>query len=350
MKKFWKKAAAVFMTAAMAVTAFTGCSKSASGKGAATMFTTVKEASEVEKADVLVNADINFAGTKAQVKITGTRDGKATSCGVSATFAGMTFDLDNIMVYTDDVVYINYAEIIDEFSSYLTAAGVDPSGFGIESDWLSLEMKGAFKNTGLFTDDMVKALDTAFGEVIEKDGKTYSITLSDKDSVQKFIDGAVKLLSDNKDMWTDVILDRYNETDMKDTLNGLVDQLTAALGKNGVDQTVIDSLKSEVDKNLDSAESEMTKEDIQDAIDEVVDSLKNAKADDLDGRVKYTVSKEKDAYTQSIDTNLKSEEGDLVVSCTTTVTPNNKASVEIPSDAVSVIDVVAKVLAGYLSL
>ena len=349
MKGFMKKAAAVFMTAAMAATAFTGCSKSASGKGANTMFTTLKEAAEVEKADVEVNVDVNYAGTKAELKITGTKDGKATSCGVSATVAGMTFELDNIMVYTDDVIYINYAEIMDEFSTYLSAAGVDPSPFGLEADWLSLEMKGAFDTSNVFSDDIAKALDTAFADIIVKDGSTYSIKISDKDSVQAFIDGAVKLLEDNKDMWVNEILDQYNNADLKDSLNGLVDQLTDALVKNGVDQSVIDELKSEVSDELGTAESEMTKDDLGEAIDEMVDELKSAEAEDIDGRVKYTVSKEKDVYTQSIDINVKSDEGDMVMNCTTTVTPNKKASVEVPSDAESIVDIIAAVLAGYMA-
>lgn len=348
MKGFMKKAAAVFMTAAMAATAFTGCSKSASGKGADSMFTVLKEATEIEKADVEVNADVNFAGVKANIKMTGTRDGKATSCGLSATVSGMTFDLENVMVYTDDVIYINYAEIIDEFSSFLTTAGVDPSTFGIDSDWISLEMKGAFDSEGFLSDDIIKALDTAYADIVEKEGKTYFITVSDKDDVQKFIDGTVKLLEDNKDMWVSEILDIYNSNDMKDSINGLADQLIDALAENGVDQSVIDELKSEISDELDSAESDMKKEDLEDAVDEMVEELKNTEAGDIDGRIKCSVSKEDGVYSQSMDMNIKSEDGDMVASFETKITPNKKASVSIPSDAQPIVDVVAKLIAEML--
>ena len=349
MKGFMKKTAAVAMTAAMAVTAFTGCSKSASGSSTNSMFSTFKSMSEVEKANVDVNAEVNIAGTKAEIKLAGVRDGNATSCSANVSLAGMTFDLENVFVFTDDVIYINYKEITDEFSSYIAAAGVDMSQFGITSDWVSFEMKGAFEYKGFFTDEMADALDTAYGDIIEKDGKTYSVAVSDKDSVQSFIDCTVKALEDNKDLWVSEILDKYNDNDTQDNINAVYDQFITALGENGVDQSTLDDIKSSLSEDLEDAEDEMTEEDLKSSIDDMIDELKDAEPEDIDGRIKYSIGLEKKVYTQTVEANVKSDDGDIVANITTTVTPDKDASVEVPGDSQSLIDVIAKLAAPYMA-
>ena len=350
MRKIMKKTAAVTVAAAMAAVSFTGCSLSASGKSANSMFTTMKAMSEEEKANVEVNADINVAGTKAEIKLSGVKDGNATSCSANISAAGLTFDLQNLFVFTDDVIYINYKEITDEFSTYIDAAGIDLSQTGITSDWLSLEMKGAFDYNGAFSDDLVKALDTAYGDLIEKDGNEYSITVSEKDSVQSFMDCTVKLLEENKDLLVSEALEKYNNYDMKDSINTLADQFIKALGDNGVDQDTLDELKSSLDEELEDAESEMTEDDLKSELDDLVDEINDSEAEDLDGRVKYSIGYDKKVYTQTVDMNIKDDSGDMVANITSTVTPDKKASVEIPSDSQSLIDVIAKISAGYMTM
>lgn len=152
MKTIMKRIAALVLIAAMAVMAVAGCSKSsgsksAGNKSADTMFGLVKEAQALEKKTVEVSAEINTNGVKASVTLNGKSDGKATSVGATVTYGGVTFSLDDVIVFTDDVLYINAGLILEQIKPFINTAG-EKAASVVEAlgdlGWVSFEAKGLF--------------------------------------------------------------------------------------------------------------------------------------------------------------------------------------------------------------
>lgn len=355
MKGFLKRAAAVLLAAVMAVAMFAGCSKSGGKKvnagGADSMFGILKTASQVEKAtfDCDITADIE--GTSAKIKLSGVTDGKATSLSAEVSAGGMSFKFDNAVVFTDDVVYINVASVMDEVGSLVKGMGgsLDLDALGITSDWVSFEAEGMFKKDTSIFETIGKDLDEAYAEVItEKDG-TYSITLSDKDSVKGFLDATKKLLDDKGDSWAKLMADKANSVDTEKVVNGFVDDVADAIVKAIEEATgeklseddikeLKDSMLEETD--LSEFDEKMDEDAYKELIKEFRDQLDDAEAKSLDGSIDLRTSYAKGVYTIKANA-APNDEDDGAITMVSTITEDSSAKVEIPSDAQPLVDIIA---------
>lgn len=356
MKGFLRKAAAVLLIAVMAVAMLAGCSKSGGKKvnagGSGSMFGILRASTQVEKKNFDCDITANVEGTSAKIKLSGVSDGKATSLSAEVSAGGMSFKFDNAIVFTDDVVYINVASVMEEVGSFASAmmgGSFDLKEFGVTSDWVSFKAEGMFKQDTSFFETISKDLDEAYAGIItEKDG-TYSITVSDKDSVQALMDATKKLLDDKSDSWAKLLADKANAVDTEKVVNGFVDDVADAIVK-ALEEATGEKLSEENIKELKETmlagtdmsdfKDKMDEESYKELFDELKEQLKDAESEAIDGTIDLRTSYEKGVYT--IKANIEpndAEEGSITM--VSTVTENKSAKVEIPSDAQPLVDIIA---------
>ncbi len=356
MKGFMKKAAALFLIAVMAVTAFVGCSKDSgkktSGNNADSMFALLKEAGELEKKSFETTMELDADGTKIQLTLSGVSDGKATSVDIKASASGMTYEFTDVIVFTDDVLYINAGSILEQVSPFLTAYGIDASTFG-DLGWVYLELEGAFTTTSY--DKVFDILDEAYADLIKNEDSEFKIAISEKDDIQAFVDATTKMLKDNKDTFVDMYLDTYNKVDVEAILNNFADELVdaiAAIYSSEITDDMKEELKEELLADTDFSELEVSESDIEEMLDELITELQAVEiTEDLGGTVNVKVSKSGDSYVTAVDFDFEDAGESVGASIKSTVTADKNASVEIPSDAKSIVDVIVDVIVDiYISL
>lgn len=350
MKGFMRKAAALFLIAVMAVTAFVGCSKDSgktsktSGNNADSMFALLKEAGQLEKKSFETTMEIDADGTKIELTLSGVSDGKATSVDVKASASGMTYEFTDVIVFTDDVLYINAGSIIEQVSPFLTGYGVDASTFG-DLGWVYLECEGAFSTTSY--DKVFDILDSAYADLIKNEGSEFKISISNKDDIQAFVDATTKMLKDNKDTFVDMYLDTYNKVDVEAMLNNFADELVDAIADIYGEELTADmkeELKEELLADSDFSELEVSEADIEEMFDELITELSAVEVtEELGGTVNVKVSKSGDSYVTAVDFNFEDGGESVGASIKSTVTADDDASVEIPSDAKSLVDAIVDI-------
>lgn len=362
MKGLLKKAAAVLLVAVMAVAMAVGCSKSGGKKvnagGTDSMFGVLKAATQLEKKtfDCDITADIE--GTSAKIKLSGVSDGNATSLSAEVSAGGMSFKFDNAIIFTDNVVYINVASVMDEvgaFTKTMTGSDFDLESLGIKSDWVSFEAEGLFKQDTSLFETISKDLDEAYADIItEKDG-TYSITVSDKDSVKGFIDATKKLLDDNGDAWAKLFAEQSKKVDANKIVNDIVDDVVDAIVTSleeatgeKISEDEIKELKDSMLEETDMSEIEQLDEDTyKEAFNEMKKQLDEASVKDLDGTIDVRTSYDKGVYT--IKANAEPEKNDEgSITFVSTIKEDSSAKVEIPSDSQPIIDIIVALVVANM--
>ncbi len=358
MKGLLRRAAAVLLMAVLSVAAIAGCTKgkAANAGGAGSMFGIIKSAQQVEKKTYEFNITSDIAGSSADIKLSGVSDGSATSLSAEISASGMSFKLDNAVVYTDDAIYLNVASVMEELGSFAEAMNgqkLDLAELGITSDWVSFESEGMFKQDKTAFDTIYSDLDEAYADIItEKDG-TYSITVSDKDSVQKLIDATKGLIDNNGDEWAKLMADQYNKIDMKKVVEDLSNQVLDAVvkayeeatGEKLTDEQIAE-LKDSMMEEMDLSDVEEVNEDTyKEMFAELKEQLADAEAEDIDGTIDMRTSYSKGVYTFKATAEPNDEEAGSMT-CVGTITEDKSAKVEVPSDAQSLIDIIAAIAAS----
>lgn len=359
MKTIMKRIAALVLIAAMAVMAVAGCSKSsgsksAGNKSADTMFGLMKEAQALEKKTVEVSAEINTNGVKASVTLNGKSNGKATSVGATVTYGGVTFSLDDVIVFTDDVLYINAGLILEQIKPFINTAG-EKAASVVEAlgdlGWVSFEAKGLFATSSC--DEVYDIFDKAFDSIIKKAGNKFTISLSSKDDIQAVVDATAKMLKENKDTFVKIMTDAYDKVDVKDiienTVDELVDKLASASGKDVSDEDK-QTLKDQLMSTIDVSDIEVSKEDIESSIDDTVKKLEDTKIadEDVDGKADVNVYKEDGAYIAEMEMDVTEDGEASSATIKSTIKEDSSVKVDVPTDAASLVDIIVNLYASYL--
>ena len=359
MKTFMKRITALVLVAAMAVMAFAGCQKSSgsksagSNKSADTMFGLVKEAQSLEKKTYEASIEAETNGTKAAITLSGKADGNATSLGATVSYGGVSFTLEDVIVFTDDVLYINAGSILEQLKPFIDAAGDSASAITDslgDLGWVSFEAKGLFTATSY--DDIYDILDKAYESIIKKDGDKFVISLSDKDDIQAVVDATAKMLKDNKDTFVKLITDAYDKVDVKDIVNNmadeLVDQLAAASGKQLTDEEK-QSMKDELMSSMDTSDIEVSKSDIESSIDDAVSELEDTTVtEDLEGSADVKVYKEDGAYVTEMSIDATDDGDNVKATIKSTIKEDSSVKVDVPSDATSLVDIIVGIYEAYI--
>lgn len=353
-----RRAVAVLLTAVMAVAMFAGCSmtKGASAGSKNSMFGIVKSVGHLENYTVVCEATLDISGTNVTIKMNGETDGNATVMSLEASTGGMTFKFDNVFVYTEDALYINVAEVADEVGVLLSAftgvsGPIDLSEYGLTSDWVSIEAKGMFKKDMTLIDVFCDDLDEAYADIIKKNDGTYSITISDKDSVKALMDATYDLLDKNGDKWAKLMDEQVKEKDVQSVVNGIVNDLMDSIVKayeeatgEKLSEEDIEDMKEEILSYANVSDmDEINADAYKEMFEELKNSIKDAEAEGIDGTMDVRVSYEKGVYTLKAKAEASDEsEGDMTI--VTTIEEGKAGKVEVPSDAQSFVDVIVPLL------
>lgn len=350
-KKILKKITAAILTAVMTGAVFTGCSeKSETSRG---MFKTLHAVTEVEKADIKTVIELKSNGETGTFTIEGQKDGSNRSFDIDVNYNGQNFGIDDAVVITEDTLYLNYKNVRD---AVCEASGVSGAGdefdelLGVSEDWLSLEMKGAFKTEGIFDSDTAKQLDDTFKDFIDKDSsaKIYTITFTENEGLKKFFATAADYIDDNKDEWAGKIVKKAEnyKTQVVDIAGQFIDKLADNLNENGevVSDDDIADVKSEIESGINM---EMDEDELSEQIGSLAGELRDYSSDE-DVNIELSVSKDKDGYTQYTGITVGSGSDKTVLKITTTVTPNKDAEVTVPDSGDDIIDIAANAVAYYV--
>ena len=351
--KILKKITAVVLTAVMTGAVFTGCSDKTKSSGG--MFKTMQAAAEVEKADIKTVIELKGGGETGTVTLEGRKDGNNRAFDVEINFNGESFGIEDAVIITEDALYFNYKnakEAVCEASGVTGAGDEFDKLLGVSGDWLSLEMKGAFDTEGIYDSETAKQLDETFRKFIDKDisANIYTIAFTENDGLKKFFDTAADYIDDNKEEWVRKFVEKAEkyETQIVDIAGQFIDVLAEKLNENGevVSDDDIAEAKSEIESGVNTG---LDKDELSEQIGDFADELRDYSSDE-DINIEFSVSKDKDSYTQYTGLTVGSGSDKTVLKMTTTITPDKKAEVTVPESDDDMIDIVANAVAYYLQV
>ena len=351
--KILKKITAVVLTAVMTGAVFTGCSDKTKSSGG--MFKTMQAAAEGEKADIKTVIELKGGGETGTVTLEGRKDGNNRAFDVEINFNGESFGIEDAVIITEDALYFNYKnakEAVCEASGVTGAGDEFDKLLGVSGDWLSLEMKGAFDTEGIYDSETAKQLDETFRKFIDKDisANIYTIAFTENDGLKKFFDTAADYIDDNKEEWARKFVKRAEkyETQVVDIAGQFIDALAEKLNENGevVSDDDIAEAKSEIESGVNTG---LDKDELSEQIGDFADELRDYSSDE-DINIEFSVSKDKDSYTQYTGLTVGSGSDKTVLKMTTTITPDKKAEVTVPESDDDMIDIVANAVAYYLQV
>lgn len=353
MKKMTRKVLALLLMAIMTIAMAAGCDKAEKSKKTSsdvksgTVFSVMKQVSEMEQVSLETSVSFNIGGVKGDAVIKVKRDKDKASVGIEVNAAGMIFDLDDLLIVDGNTLYINVKEIESDLGALLSSAQIDLSMLGITSDWLSLTLDGMPENAGSYGtifDDLDKAYKDMF---TEKDG-VYTLTIDDNDSFKAFADATRKLIADNKEAWADMIVEYYGSFDAKAMIEGMVNEISDklvekfkdTLGDAMDEDEIRDLVEDNIDMDLDDLETEINKDDIIVALEDAEEELENADYEDIEGVIELTSEVKKNEST--ITGKITNEDGEDMGFTMKAV--KDTTGITVPSEADSAIDVLVDVL------
>lgn len=349
MKRFFKQTIAILLMIVMAAFAFGGCSKK--NAGGKSMFQMAGNAIKTEKADYSTKITAKISGVTVKGEIYGSIDGNNRSMSAKVSFGGMAFTLENILIMNEDAIYLNVKEIMDQVKSYLSLVGIseaDVDNMGITMDWLKFEVKGAFKKDTTLTDNYVNDADSAYKDIVTKEGNTYVLDLSTVEKQNKFIKATADMITVNADKWADAYMQAYNKVDATEIFENLFDQIKDALKGTNFEitdemyQELLNSIKNKTNTDAVALDKDTIKKSLTEAAEELTKlSEKNT---ELNANVKITTKYENKAYTTTVEAK---DSKDNKVTIESTITPNNKASVTVPSNATPIFEIIKPLLENF---
>lgn len=338
-----KKIVAVLLVAVMAVASLAGCTKKTAG--ANSMFGITKQAMHVDKADFATSIVAEVKGVKATIELSGTTDGNATSVTAAVKFGAMTYKLDNIVVFTKDAVYFNLGVLVDQFAMYLAIAGLDKdklSELGLDVKWVKFELTDMFEKDTTIAEMFLDDADVAYEELITKEGSVYTLSLDNKEKVTKFISLTKKMIEANSAEWAKAYAEYVSKIDLNKMFENVVKELTDAIvnANLGITKEQIDELKSMLEDKIDveDALADLSESSIKEQIDKLAEQIKPDEIEIGDNMGSLVIKSQIDKETYITSMEIESEDNKVTIE--SKITPNKKASVEVPTDAGSFMDLI----------
>ncbi|MGN0374520.1 MAG: hypothetical protein ACI4EN_03405 [Butyrivibrio sp.] len=350
MNKIFKKVIAVAGTAAFGVVSLAGCTTGA--KKATSMFDVVNKASQLEKYTYEVTASARSSGENAKFKLYGECDGKAVSMSFDVSMGLLKYDVEDMLIITEDTIYVNVKETGDFLSSLAEESGetFSLSDYGITGDWISIEYESNVDISKPDYGDMYDDLDKAYEDFIEEEDGRYIIEIKSDDDLREIIDATADLIDDKSEQWSEKMEEAYASinfvdvvstvlTDLLTEINDLVD---AGFTTEEIEMMVYSAIDA-----ADISDLEVTASDFEEMFDELVDVLDEASAEaELDGgRLTIETWQEKNTYNLEASVKVYSDDEKSEVKCSVAVTSDKSVKVEIPSKNVQTL---AEAVSGLL--
>lgn len=341
----FKKAIASVSVAALGVAALAGCT---STPKASSMFDVMKAASELDKCSYEVSCTVEMGSEVIDFTLFGEYDGNATSMSFKAMADGVKYEVEDALIATDSSIYLNVGAV----STLAGAAEFDLSAYGITGDWVSLDLGEELK-TETDADVFLDALDKAYKDVIEEEDGKYEIRISSEEDLQEFVDATINLLNDNAESWSKEIAELSNQYDYEAVIRDVISDLFVDVNKHldaGMTQDDIDEIIDSAMEDVDFSEMEVDAADVEEMFSEMATELEDAKDEltwegsELDKISITTYQEDKDYVLEAEMVGMMDGEK-MSVKFNTTITKDDKASVNVPDKDVQT---VSEVVCGML--
>lgn len=341
----FKKAIASVSVAALGVAALAGCT---STPKASSMFDVMKAASELDKCSYEVSGTVEMGSEVIDFTLFGEYDGNATSMSFKAMADGVKYEVEDALIATDSSIYLNVGAV----STLAGAAEFDLSAYGITGDWVSLDFGEELK-TETDADVFLDALDKAYKDVIEEEDGKYEIRISSDEDLQEFVDATINLLNDNAESWSKEIAESSNQYDYEAVIRNVISDLFVDVNKHldaGMTQDDIDEIIDSAMEDVDFSEMEVDAADVEEMFSEMATELEDAKDEltwegsELDKISITTYQEDKDYVLEAEMVGMMDGEK-MSVKFNTTITKDDKASVNVPDKDVQT---VSEVVCGML--
>ena len=341
----FKKAIASVSVAALGVAALAGCT---STPKASSMFDVMKAASELDKCSYEVSCTVEMGSEVIDFTLFGEYDGNATSMSFKAMADGVKYEVEDALIATDSSIYLNVGAV----STLAGAAEFDLSAYGITGDWVSLDLGEELK-TETDADVFLDALDKAYKDVIEEEDGKYEIRISSDEDLQEFVDATINLLNDNAESWSKEIAELSNQYDYEAVIRDVISDLFVDVNKHldaGMTQDDIDEIIDSAMEDVDFSEMEVDAADVEEMFSEMATELEDAKDEltwegsELDKISITTYQEDKDYVLEAEMVGMMDGEK-MSVKFNTTITKDDKASVNVPDKDVQT---VSEVVCGML--
>lgn len=341
----FKKAIASVSVAALGVAALAGCT---STPKASSMFDVMKAASELDKCSYEVSCTVEMGSEVIDFTLLGEYDGNATSMSFKAMADGVKYEVEDALIATDSSIYLNVGAV----STLAGAAEFDLSAYGITGDWVSLDLGEELK-TETDADVFLDALDKAYKDVIEEEDGKYEIRISSDEDLQEFVDATINLLNDNAESWSKEIAESSNQYDYEAVIRNVISDLFVDVNKHldaGMTQDDIDEIIDSAMEDVDFSEMEVDAADVEEMFSEMATELEDAKDEltwegsELD-KISITTYQEGKDYVLEAEMVGMMDGEKMSVNFNTTITKDDKASVNVPDKDVQT---VSEVVCGML--
>lgn len=342
MKKNVRKVLATVAVASMGVASLAGCTKTPK---TSSMTDVMNIASELDSYSYNYKYSMTADGETMEVELYGDCTKDAVSMSVKVEYDDMDLDYEakDVMIATTDALYINLAEIEDVFLD-----GMDLGTYGLDAKWLKLEYGTEVEvadATSTFN-TMFEDIEDAYGDLIEKDGKEYVITVDDNDTAQEFLELTADMIEDNQDDWADMFVSSYDSFDYETFLSTFMNNLFMEMNRTfdlGLTSSDISSAVDEVlaDVDFEELEADIDESYYSEMFEDLVEELRymadEVDIEAVDGEIELKAHQDGSEYVTSFYAAYDDGYDDFEVEFVSTIT-SEKVSVKAPSDDVMTVE------------
>lgn len=366
-----KKKISYLLLIVMVTLALAGCNKSA--KQNTSMFTAAENAAKIEKCEYEVSAEIKFNNEPAnniKLVLNGKKDGNKVTIGALVNFIFFEFNIDEIMVVTEDAVYLNVEDILKNVNNVITLMGYQSIDLdemlGVSVKWLELPFSKELLST-MANDDYVKLstqmLQEALKDVTITDtDETHTVIINNTDElrgiVKNLLDSVVAHKEEIKNILTKA---NVNEAAIKDTIDLYINAILKAVNRVNDDlnlglteesiKELEDEMKGELNDLFDGTDYEKALDEMKTKLDESFAELENnideikkgldENKDNTDADLTVSFSNSltgkngNRVYTTELAINLVEEDSDISLIVNGKMTENKKISIVKPDGCLS---------------
>lgn len=284
MRKNIKKIVATALVAGMATAAFAGCTSSPK---TSSMTEVMNVASELDSYSYSYEFDMETETEGSMsVELYGNCTKDAVSMSVKIESDGiedmeLDYEVTDILIATKDALYINLAEIEDEF-----LADMDLGNYGLDADWIKLDygMEMEVSSSTEAIDTLLEDFEEAYGDLIDEEDGEYSIVIDDNDSAKEVLEATATMLEDNAEEWAELFVSMYDEFDYETFTTNFVTSLCKEINKT----YDLGMTASEIEKEVEAMMEEVDFSQITTELDaEYYSESLNALATEIRDSIEY---------------------------------------------------------------
>lgn len=344
MKKNVKKVLATALVAGMSVAAFAGCTATPK---TSSMTDVMNIASELDSYSYSYKCSVTEGDETIDVEMYGKCTEEAITMSVKvesdSEYMEMDYDAKDVLIATKDALYVNLAEIEDEFLD-----GMDLGTYGLDAEWIKLDygMEVEFSDTTASFGTMFEAFEDAYGDMIEEEDGEYVLTIDDNDSAQEFLELTADMIDENKADWADLMVSSYESFDYETFLSNFMNSLFMEINKTfdlGMSSSEIKSGVEDVLAEIDFEEltSEMDASYYEDMLTDTAEELRYAAEEvdfeEGDGEIEIKAYQDGKEYVTSATVEYEDDYDSFSMEYEYKIV-SEKVEIEIPEDDVMTVE------------